>query len=85
MQETHNNCFGSKKRCTSLHQAKTGNHEYRNITAMYKTKYFLIYAYYISHSCLPVFCLVKGHDMLFRPKTIVANFLHFFFFQSDIK
>ena len=33
MQETHNNCFGSKKRSTILLQAKTGKHECRS----YKT------------------------------------------------
>ena len=35
MQETCNNCFGSKICSTALHQAKTGKHECRNITAMY--------------------------------------------------
>ena len=38
MQETRNNCFGTKKCSTTLHQAKTGKHEYRNVTATYKTK-----------------------------------------------
>ena len=33
MQETHNNCFGSKKRRTILRLAKTGKHECRNVTA----------------------------------------------------
>ena len=31
-QETRNNCFGLKKRSTTLLQAKTGKHECRNIT-----------------------------------------------------
>ena len=35
MQETRNNCFGSKKRSTTLLQAKTVKHEYRNVTAAY--------------------------------------------------
>ena len=30
MQETRNNCFGSKKCSTTLRQAKTGKHECRN-------------------------------------------------------
>ena len=33
MQETRNNCFGSKKRSKTLRQAKTGKHERRNVTA----------------------------------------------------
>ena len=35
MQETRNNCFGSKKRRTTLLQLKTGKHECRNVTATY--------------------------------------------------
>ena len=35
MQETCNNCFGSKKLSTTLLQAKTGKHECQNVTAMY--------------------------------------------------
>ena len=34
MQETCNNCFGSKKHKMTLHLTKTGRHECRNITAM---------------------------------------------------
>ena len=34
-----NNCFGSEKRSTTLLQAKTGQHECRNVTATHKTKY----------------------------------------------
>ena len=34
MGETRNNCFGSKKCSTTLRQAKTGKHEWQNITAM---------------------------------------------------
>ena len=34
VQETCNNCFGSKIRSTTLRQAKTGKHESRNVTAM---------------------------------------------------
>ena len=39
MQETRNNCFGSKICSTSLRQAKTGKHECRNVTETYKSKY----------------------------------------------
>ena len=35
MQETRNNCFGSKRRSTTLLRAKTGKHECRNVTATY--------------------------------------------------
>ena len=38
MQETSNNCFGSKIRSTTLYQAKAGKHECRNVMATYKTK-----------------------------------------------
>ena len=31
MQSTRNNCFGSKKRSTTLRQAKTGKHEGQNV------------------------------------------------------
>ena len=34
MQETRNNCFGSKKRSTTLLQAKTGKHEYVTATSV---------------------------------------------------
>ena len=34
MQKPRNNCFESKKRSTTLRQAKTGKHECRNVTAM---------------------------------------------------
>ena len=33
MQKTRNNCFGSKKRNSTLSQAKTNKHECRNITS----------------------------------------------------
>ena len=39
MQETRNNCLGSKKCSTTLHQALTDKHECQNVTATYKTKY----------------------------------------------
>ena len=39
MQETCNNCFGSKKCNTILCQAKTGKHKCCTITVTYKTKY----------------------------------------------
>ena len=35
MQETRNNCFGSKIISTTLLQAKTGKHECLNVTTMY--------------------------------------------------
>ena len=38
MQETSNNCFESKKCCTTLRQAITGKHECRNTTTTYKTQ-----------------------------------------------
>ena len=49
MQETRNNCFRSKKRSTTLLQAKTGKHEFRNVVAeMHK-----YVAVTFRHSCSP--------------------------------
>ena len=48
MQETRNNCFGSKKRSTILLQAETGKHECRNVTAtVLLTKVLFNHAFYI--------------------------------------
>ena len=37
VQETRNNCFGSKKCSTTLCQLKTGKHECQNVTALLQT------------------------------------------------
>ena len=82
MQETRNNCFGSKIRSTSaemlrsttLRQAKTGKHECRNITATYCN--VLVRCCYILAFMLTCFHLTKGRAIFFRPETIVASFLH---------
>ena len=50
MQETRNNCFGSKICSTTLRQAKTDKHECRNITAIWN-----ITTTVFRHLCLPVF------------------------------
>ena len=90
MQETRNNCFGSKISSTTLRQAKTDKHECRNVTEMYKTKYngkvFIYWAYdilfgfvhccYISSIVLTCFRLKKGRATYFRPEIIVASILH---------
>ena len=40
MQETRNNCFGSKRRSTTFHQAKTVKHECQNVaTTLCALKY----------------------------------------------
>ena len=82
MQETRNNCFGSKirstnaemLRSTTLRQAKTGKHECRNV-------------HYISTLVLTCFRLTNGRAAFFRPETIIVSFLHLtmLFFQSDIQ
>ena len=46
MQETHNNCFGSKKHSTILRQTKTSKHEFPN------ARYIAVIFW---HSYLPVF------------------------------
>ena len=74
MQETHKSCFGSKKRSTILRQAKTGKHEYQNITAVYKTKHFLIYTCYILHSCLSVFAWWRVMICFFDLKQLLRIF-----------
>ena len=43
MQETRSNCFGSKIFGTALSQVKTGRYKCRNITAIYMSKYMLLY------------------------------------------
>ena len=66
MQEIRNDCFGSKKRSTTLLQAKTGKHESRNVTA---TLHFRTRAYLFSpeeESCY----------VFFQPEAIVVSFLH---------
>ena len=66
MQETHNNCFGSEIRSTTLGQAQTGK---------YMPKYNLfICCCYIPALVLTCFYPTKGHAMYFQ--TIVASFLH---------
>ena len=45
MQETRNNCFGSKKRSTTLRQAETGKHECQSITATYRSEIFIRNSY----------------------------------------
>ena len=56
MQETRNNCFGSKKGGTSLLQAKTGKHECQNRTAKYIASYGAIFQSVIqSYFTMPFF------------------------------
>ena len=61
MQETRNNCFGSKKCSTTLLQAKTVKHECRNV---------------IVTRCCYSNCYCNVTATFFRPETIVASFLH---------
>ena len=69
MQETCNNCFGSKICITTVCQVKTSEHECRNITAAYVAVTFpLLYYHYI----------------IVRPKTIVASFLHLMVLLSKV-
>ena len=65
MQETRNNCFGSKKCSTILLQVKTGKHKSRNV-----------HCCYVSTLVLTYFPLTKGRATFFRPETIVVSFLH---------
>ena len=65
MQETRNSCFRSKKRSTTIRQAKTGKYECRNV-----------HCCYISALVLTWFHLTKGRAAFFRPKTIISSFLH---------
>ena len=67
MQETRNNCFGSKKRRTTLLQSKTSKHECRNVTATL-----------VLHSGTRayLFSPEEGSCYVFRPETIIASFFH---------
>ena len=64
MQETRNSCFGSKKRRTTLRQAKTGKRECRNVTATYVAIIF-------RHSYLPVFAWRRIVLRFFDPKQLL--------------
>ena len=66
MQETRNNCLGSKMGSTTLRQAKTSKHEFRKVTATYNFSALLLIR----------FRLTKGCAAFFRFQTIVASFLH---------
>ena len=59
MQEICNNCFGSKICNTILRQAKTGKHECRKVTAIFR------------HSCLPVFAWWRVVLSIFDPKQLL--------------
>ena len=63
MQETRNNCFGSKIRSTTLLQAK-------KVSTSAEMRYC-----YISALVLTCFRLMKGRTTYFRPETIVASLL----------
>ena len=65
MQETRNNCFGSKMGITTLRQAKRGKHECRN-------PYVAVIFRHLYCTC---FRVKKGYAMYFQPETIVASFL----------
>ena len=78
MQETRNNCFKSKKRSTTLHQAKTGKHECRNVTATLLL-HFGTRAYLFSPD--------EGSCYVFSTRNNYCEFLAFYgvTFQSVIK
>ena len=69
MQETRNNCFGSKICSTTLRQAKTDKYDYRNITATYVFR--ILAAYVFRHSCLPVFVWWRVVLHIFDPKRLL--------------
>ena len=67
MQETRNNCFGSKKRSTTLLQGKTGKHECRNVTATYGCSEFLASDGVIFQSVIkPISCLARIEEVSVR-------------------
>ena len=74
MQETCNNCFGSKICSTTLRQAKTGKHKWRNVITMYFTLRMYCYISALMFNC---FFLTKSRVTYFQPETTVASFLHF--------
>ena len=62
MQEIRNNCFGSKKRSTTLLQAKTVKHECRNVTAHAVTIAVTIVASFL-HSMVLLPKLLFNHQI----------------------
>ena len=73
MQETHNNCFGSKKCSTTLCQAKINKHECRNVAAMY------VCCCYISALVLTYFRLIKSRAIFFLTRNNCCEFLASYF------
>ena len=82
MQETRNNCFGSKKRCTSLRQAKSDNHECQNLTE----NVFSTLALYFSTRAY-LFSPEEGSCYVFSYWNNCCEFLATYgvIFQSDIQ
>ena len=68
MQEACDNCFGLKKRNAILCQAKTGKHQYRNITTFSCT--------YILALMLTCFCLTKGRVICFTSDSVILQSDH---------
>ena len=64
MQETRNNCFGSKKYNTTLRQAITGKRVRRNVTCFVR-------CYYISALVLTCVRLKKGRAAFFDSKQLL--------------
>ena len=78
MQETRNNCFGSKKFCTTLHLAKTGKHECWNT--------LLCVAVTFPHSCLFVFAWRRVVLHFFHQKQLLqVSCILWCYFQSDFQ
>ena len=75
MQETRNNCFGSKKRSTTLLQAKTGKHECRNVTATYMHCMVLLPKVLFNHDSAFVTSL-KNYRLMTYFKCIIMNLEH---------
>ena len=73
MQETYNNCFGSKKRSTTLRQAKTGV-EFELVPKCNSNE---VRCCYISALVLTCFRLTKVYATYFWSEIVVAIFLDF--------
>ena len=90
MQENHNNCFVSKKRSTTLLQAKTGKHECGNVTvtdgvifqSVIKPKASIENAHYLK---IEFYCINRKINKVIRCIfTLIVIYIDFMHFRQKI-
>ena len=74
MQETHNNCFGLKKRSTTLRKAKTGKHKCRNNCCEFLAFYGITFQSVIKSLFMCVCVCVSEHNSILAMHPIELKF-----------